>query len=189
MQLTNSAKDLLKILEEGQLKPKLKAYSDQSGKPTIGFGNTFYPDGSLVKMGDVISEQQANENFDKILSNFERNLKSALKVELNENQFSAVLLFAYNVGINNFKKSTLLKLVNENPNNFSIADEFRKWKFVTIKGKKLISNGLVNRREKEITLYFQTSKFNIKNIIKHSLIALALFFYSFYIANAINLIN
>jgi lysozyme len=58
--------------------------------------------------------------------------------------------FAYNVGVANFKKSTLLKLVNANPNDPNIKNEFMKWK----KANSVVLNGLIKRRNEESNYYF-----------------------------------
>jgi lysozyme len=46
-------------------------------------------------------------------------------------------------------------LVNENPNNPAIRERFMRWNKITIDGKKVVSNGLVNRRKAEADLYFK----------------------------------
>jgi lysozyme len=73
-----------------------------------------------------------------------------IKSKINNNQFAALVSFAYNFGSTALKNSTLLKLVNQNPNNPLIRDEFNKW--VYAKGK--VSKGLQRRRELEANLYF-----------------------------------
>jgi lysozyme len=118
---------------------------------TIGYGNTRYEDGSLVKKGDKITKKRAKQLFTAIVDNFSKNVTKRLKVILNENQFSALVSFAYNVGIGNFTRSTLLKLVNENPNDSEIRNQFMRWNKVG--GKP--SNGLTNRRKEEADLYYK----------------------------------
>lgn len=147
MILTDEIKQFLKS-KEGL---KLNAYLCPSNKWTIGYGNTFYEDGSKVKKGDTISKNRAEELFENILYQFSKKVKILLKTELNDNQFSALVSFTYNVGIGNFSKSTLLKLVNINPSNPSIKNEFMKWN----KSNGRILNGLTIRRQKEADIYFK----------------------------------
>ena len=69
---------------------------------------------------------------------------------LNQNQFNALVSFAYNVGTGNFSSSTLLKKVNRNPDDLTIKDEFLRWN----KAGGKVLNGLTNRRNEEADLYF-----------------------------------
>lgn len=129
----------------------LKAYLCPAKVWTIGYGNTYYEDGSKVKQGDVITQQRAEELFTNICNkDFVPKVKALLKKELNENQFSALVSFAYNVGIANLKTSTLLKMVNVNPNDPTIANQFMRWN----KAAGKVLKGLTARREEEAKLYF-----------------------------------
>lgn len=130
---------------------RLDAYLCPANVPTIGYGNTYYLDGSRVSIGDTITEQQANRLFQKILErDFIPKVRELVKkVKLTDNQFSALVCFAYNVGIGAFSKSTLLKKVLLNPNDPEIANQFRRWN--KVKGQ--VVRGLSNRREAEIELY------------------------------------
>jgi lysozyme len=125
-------------------------YLCSAAVPTIGYGNTFYPDGTKVKMTDkAISREYAFEIFRYICDKFENDVKKLINCKLNNNQLAALLSFTYNVGVGNFKNSTLLKKVNANPNDPTIKDEFMRW---TKAGGKEIS-GLVIRRKKESEVY------------------------------------
>lgn len=128
---------------------KLKAYKCPAGVPTIGFGNTFYEDGKPVKMGDVITIEKANQLLENIAYKFLQGMK--LPDGLSDNQQSALLSFAYNVGLGAWGKSTLRKKVMANPNDASITKEFLKWNKASGKALK----GLTNRREAEAALYFK----------------------------------
>ena len=105
---------------------KLTAYQCPAKVWTIGWGNTYYPDKTPVKEGDVITQDQANLLFETVMNNFALGVKKCLTKEVNENQFSALVCFSYNVGIGNFQKSTLLKKININPNDETIGGEFAK---------------------------------------------------------------
>jgi len=130
--------------------PKSLMLSKDKKFYTIGFGNTFYEDGSKVQPNQHISEKRANQLFENIVNkNF--NIKPILKVELNENQFSALVSFAYNVGMANLGKSTLLKKVNKDPNDPTIKVEFLKWN----KAGGKVLKGLTARREAEAKLYYE----------------------------------
>lgn len=129
---------------------RLTAYKCSAGKDTIGYGNTFYEDGSKVKPGDKITVYRAVKLLEFILDKFEDSVEKLVTPELNENQMAALVSFAYNCGVGNLKSSTLLKKVNADPNDPTIADEFKKW---TKAGGKVLT-GLVKRRNAEATLYF-----------------------------------
>ena len=117
---------------------------------TIGYGNTKYQNGTAVKQGDKITQEQAETLLSDILAEFSKDVSKLIKLELNDNQFSALVSFAFNLGVGALSKSTLLKKVNANPNDKTIESEFMKW--VSAGGKRL--NGLVRRRTAESNLYF-----------------------------------
>lgn len=128
-----------------------KPYLDAVGIPTIGYGATHYGNGIKVKMTDKpITEEEATILLSKMLVSYEETVNRLVTRELNKNQFDALVSFTYNLGGANLKSSTLLKKVNANPCDRTIADEFNKW--VNAGGKKL--NGLVKRRKEEAKLYF-----------------------------------
>ena len=127
-------------------------YKCSAGVPTIGYGATFYPGGKKVTMTDAaITEVQAVELLANMLVSFEKYVDSYCVDTITQNQFDALVSFAYNLGPANLKSSTLLKKVNANPNDESIKLEFLKW--VKAGGKTL--KGLVRRREAEAELYFK----------------------------------
>jgi lysozyme len=130
----------------------LKAYKCPAGVWTIGFGNTFYEDGTKVKEGDVITQQRADELAKNVVDKFAVSIRAMIKQPLNENQFSACVSLAYNIGTGGFKKSSVLRKLNVNPTDPTIADSFRLWN----KGGGVILKGLVRRREAEIALYFKS---------------------------------
>ena len=129
----------------------IEAYKCPSGVWTIGYGNTRYENGNRVQPGDVITQKRAEQLFNHFHKEFETQVKKLVKTEINVNQLDALTSFAYNVGIGNLGRSTLLKKVNANPNDSTIADEFRKW--VRSGGK--VMKGLQRRREAEIAVYFR----------------------------------
>ena len=130
---------------------RLTAYECIGGKPTIGYGSTYYEDGRRVNLGDVITQQQANELLMNILSQFEKDVSTLLHgIPVNQNQFDALVSLAFNIGIESLAQSTLLKKVKSNHNDTSIAVEFGRW--VMARGQRI--NGLVIRRRKEAELYF-----------------------------------
>jgi lysozyme len=117
---------------------------------TIGWGSTRYEDGSPVQKGDVITQERADSLFELIAEHFARGVRKRVKSKINDNQFNALVSFAYNVGLGNLDRSTLLKKVNLNPNDPSIGAEFLRWN----RAKGVVLNGLTRRRKAEAELYF-----------------------------------
>lgn len=141
--------DGIKLLHEFE-GLKLNAYLCPAKIWTIGYGNTFYEDGSKVRPGDVITLERAESLFFKVVNDFAKGVRESILQPIEDYKFSALVCLAYNIGINAFRKSTLLKLVNENPNNPEIEDQFLRWNRA---GGKVM-NGLTRRRIAEAKLYF-----------------------------------
>ena len=129
---------------------RLKAYLCPAKIPTIGYGNTFYEDGSKVKIGDEITKEIADKLFEIIADDFADKVFKITKAKLTQNQFNAIVSFAYNVGLTNYRNSTLLKKVLFNPNSKDVELQFMRW----TKAKGVELTGLVNRRKDEVKLYY-----------------------------------
>lgn len=123
---------------------RLKAYKCPAGVWTIGYGHT-----GDVKKGDVISEHQADAILDVDLDKFERGVEKLLAgTKYTSNQFSALVSFAFNLGLDAVSKSTLVKLFKKGDVQGAAA-EFLKWKYAA--GRVL--SGLVKRRIEERALF------------------------------------
>lgn len=147
MEVNKAGRDLIKRFEGC----KLRAYRCSAGVFTIGYGSTFYEDGTKVKQGDVITQQRAEQLFDLIVDDFAQKVDALVKSNVSENNFSALVSFTFNVGIGNFQRSTLLRKVNANPKDATIPAEFKKW----VRANGEVLKGLVRRREAEAKLYEQ----------------------------------
>jgi len=122
-----------------------KEYICPAGKPTIGYGHVILPSEHFPSS---ITKEEAETLLKKDLQPREKSLNKLLKVSINQNQFDALISLIYNIGVNNFKQSTLLKFINDKLFD-KIPDQFRRWKYIN----KVISKGLLNRREEEIKLW------------------------------------
>lgn len=120
------------------------AYKCPAGKITIGFGSTFYQDGTPVKMGDTITREKAEE-----LLQWYCDTQIKYPEGLNDNQKSAVCSLVYNIGQGAFERSQLKKAI-EARNEKRIREE---WTWYKANGKVL--QGLVKRRQKELSLFFK----------------------------------
>ena len=147
MKLNKEGADLIKSFEGC----KLKAYQCSAMKWTIGYGNTFFEDGTPVVAGNAISQEKAEQLFELITNDFSAKVVKLVPSHITPNQFGALVSFAYNCGIANLQKSTLLKKVIANHNDQSIKAEFLKWNKA---GGKVLA-GLTRRREAESNLYFK----------------------------------
>ena len=145
--ISKQGKDLIKKYEGFKSKP----YKCEAGVATIGYGATYYPNGQKVKLTDpAIDEKHASLLLEAMLNPYEKAVDSYCRDDINQNQFDALVSFAYNLGNSALKSSTLLKKANANPNDKTIRNEFLKW--VNADGKRL--KGLVIRRTDEADLYF-----------------------------------
>jgi lysozyme len=143
---------LISEFEGLRLKPYFATPEEQKkGIATIGYGNTFYPNGKKVEITDKeISKKEAIDMLTLVVDSFAKKLVPLIKKEINQNQFNALVSLAYNIGVSAFSKSTVLRLVNNNPSDGNIAKAFLMWNKQA--GKEL--PGLTKRRIKESSIYF-----------------------------------
>ncbi len=137
--------ELIKHFEGLSLHP----YLCPAGVPTIGYGSTRYPNGAKVTMQDKpTTVGMAETILLSTLQNYVDAVNTFVKNPINQNQFDALVDFAYNAGVGALQSSTLLKKINLN--DFKGASlEFNKW---THAGGKVL-NGLVARRKAETDLF------------------------------------
>lgn len=101
---------------------RLKAYRDSRGVPTIGVGHT----GSDVRMSRIWTEQKVDDTLRADLQRFEDVVNHAVKVPLKQSQFDACVSLAFNIGVNGFAGSSVVKQLNLR--NFPVAAaDFLMW--------------------------------------------------------------
>lgn len=142
----------------------LHAYADAVHKLTIGYGTIQYPNGKYVQYNDTCTKEQAQEWLEYEVNQKAAGVNHLIKdAKINQNQFDALVSFAYNLGLEALKESTLLKKLLVNPNNTTIwkydhdgagnpiknSCEFLKW----IHAGHVVLPGLVRRRAAEADLY------------------------------------
>lgn len=163
MQISNKGVEAIQWFES----LRYQAYPDSAGIWTIGFGTTHYPNGTEVKEGDIIP----NNDYARAVIYLRNDLQDVVRyinnltwnVPLNQSQFDALCSFAYNEGRTALGGSTLYKKASVDPNDETIykynpdspinSCEFLRWVKATIDGKLQVVDGLVNRRMKECDLY------------------------------------
>lgn len=127
---------------------ELAAYQDSVGVWTIGYGWTHAVDGKPIKRGMKIDQATADRLLKTGLVQFENDILKLVKVKLNQNQFDALVSFAYNVGTRALSTSTLLKKLNAGDYR-GAGDEFPRWDKA---GGKVLT-GLARRRGAEKQLF------------------------------------
>jgi lysozyme len=125
---------------------RLETYLCPANIPTIGYGST----GSHVKMGMKITETEAEDLLIEDLERFEVGVEKLCKVQLSDNEFSALVSFSFNVGLGALEKSTLLKVLNSG-DKVGAAPQFLRWN----KAGGKVLNGLTKRREAEMKLFLK----------------------------------
>jgi lysozyme len=148
MSTTSKAASIIAIFEG----KKLKSYKDQAGVWTIGFGSTYNIDEKRpVKEGDTITEATALRWLKTITADLQANIKKLILVPVTKNQLDSLTSLAYNIGPTAFAESTLLEMLNSGKPKIQVADQFLRWNKV----KKVVNQGLVNRRLKERELFLK----------------------------------
>ena len=112
---------------------------------TIGWGHTVF-----VKQGDTCTLAQAERWLRDDVAWAEDTIDGFVDVPLNENQFSALVSWSFNVGRGATISSTLLRLLNEGDYS-RVPEQLRRWK----RAGGEVSNGLIRRREAEIALWLK----------------------------------
>lgn len=126
-----------------------RIYLDPIGLPTGGIGHLLTAqEKKEFPVGTVLSKTQVDEWFRFDIKRFERSVNDLVKVPLTQNQFDALVSFAFNVGTGNFGKSSLLRYLNKGEYS-AAANEFRKWNKA---GGKVLP-GLTRRRKEEMELF------------------------------------
>ena len=126
---------------------KLKSYKCAAGVWTIGFGST-----SGVEEGMEISQERADMLLLEDVEVFEEAVNNLVEVDLEQNQFDALVAWTFNLGSTNLKNSTLLKVLNDK-NYEGVPEQIKRWNKATVDGERQVLEGLVRRREAESLLF------------------------------------
>ena len=126
---------------------KLESYKCAAGVWTIGFGST-----SGVVKGMEISQERADMLLLEDVEVFEEAVNNLVEVDLEQNQFDALVAWTFNLGSTNLKNSTLLKVLNDK-NYEGVPEQIKRWNKATVDGERQVLEGLVRRREAESLLF------------------------------------
>ena len=137
---------------------RTRVYLDSGGEPTIGIGHLLTRDerasgkiwinGQPVRYENGLTEKQCWDLLDQDLDIAESAVNDRVIVPLTQNQFDALVSFAFNVGAEAFRKSTLVRVLNQGQYD-QVPTQLRRW----VRDNGSVVPGLVNRREKEVTLW------------------------------------
>lgn len=128
----------------------LKVYKDSAGLPTIGIGH-------LIKPGEkftTLTQKQAEDLLKKDLKQFVDAVNKLVQVDINQDQFDALVAFCFNVGAGALGSSTLLKRLNAKLYD-QAADQFLVWNKAKVNGVSTVIKGLSRRRQAERALFLK----------------------------------
>lgn len=149
MNFTPKAKELLRKLEGCSL----RAYLDSASVWSIGIGHT----GPEVGPTSIWSQERVEATFDRDLKRFTVGVAHLLEhaPELSDLQYSALVIFAYNVGLVALARSTLLRVV-EAGHFEAVPAQIRQWIHVHDRsGHLVVDPGLIKRRDAEVELWLE----------------------------------
>lgn len=150
MNISKNGIDLIKEFEG----LRLNAYLDTVGKPTIGYGTTLYPNNVAVKMGDKITSIQAEEYLKYHLDNrVLPALNKLITIPLSQNNVDALCSLIYNIGMGNFAKYSVSKLIQQKSKPEEIESAWLSICKERKNGQLVINSGLLRRRKAEFALF------------------------------------
>lgn len=154
MQISDEGARLIKSFEgyhdrlpDGRCKAYQRRYRGKLDVPTIGYGCT-----EGVQMGMVWTEAEAEAALRREIAKFEAAVTKSVKVEINQNEFDAMVSLSYNIGAAAFGRSTVLKRLNKG-DRLGAANAFEMWNKVGA----FVEKGLVSRRAREKALFLKPS--------------------------------
>jgi lysozyme len=148
MQISDEGLRLIKSFEGYLARQKdgsCAAYLCPANVATIGWGCT-----EGVKLGMVWTLAEAEAGLKREIAKFETAVMKSVTVEMNQNEFDAMVSLAYNIGASAFNRSTVLKRLNKG-DRAGAAQAFEFWN----KGGGRVLNGLVSRRKREAALFLK----------------------------------
>jgi lysozyme len=122
---------------------ELEAYKCAAGVWTIGYGST-----KGVKEGDTVSQEEADKLLLHEMEEYEGYINDMVNVDLEQNQFDAMVSWVFNLGPTNLKASTLLKVLNAKDYE-GVPAQIKRWN----KAGGKVLQGLIRRREAESLLF------------------------------------
>lgn len=154
--------NVVKISEEGlKLIEKFEGrrsdvYYCPGGKLSVGVGHAMLPnEKKIYKLGQRVSDDLIDKWFQDDVAKAERVVNNWVAAPLTQGQFDALVSFVFNLGAENFKRSTLLKKLNKGASPLEVAEELLRWCKSRSNGRMRILPGLVARRQAERSLFLE----------------------------------
>lgn len=142
-QISRAAIDLIKRFEGY----RAKAARLPDGRWTIGYGHTL-----TAREGAEVSEKDAEALLLYDLISVAHTVNDLTYTPLNQNQFDALCCFAFNIGLDNFRRSAVLRRLNEGQ-LLQAACGMELWRKADFEGERIVIDALVRRRAAEKTLF------------------------------------
>lgn len=125
------------------------AMKNEFGKPLRGLKNK----AEAYRQCESMTVEEAEELLREDVREVSNAIRPMIKAKLTDNEFSALVSLAFNIGIDAFRTSTVLRSVNEGKKRLAVAS-MQWWNKSTLPtGKKVVMNGLVRRRKTEAALF------------------------------------
>lgn len=150
MRKFSSSGELLLTELEGK---KNRMYLDSAGLPTIGIGHLIGNNEQHL-LTATLTDNEVYTLLRQDIKRFEDVVNGYVIVPLNQSQFDALVILAFNIGTAAFRGSTVVKRINARDTEANIREAWGRWKMA---GGK-VSQGLINRRNREMQLYFTGEK-------------------------------
>lgn len=128
---------------------RAKAVSLPDGRYTIGFGHA-----ATAREGMIINREQAEQLLLWDLIPVEEAVRSLVHAPINQNQFDALVSFIFNIGIEKFKESDILKYLNQGQ-MVNAALAMNLWRRSIINGREILVDALIRRRAHEIAIFLE----------------------------------
>src|SRR3989338_4269393 len=142
-QVSRAAVDLIKRFEGyRQTSTQLP-----DGRWTIGYGHTL-----TARPGATVSEKDAEALLLYDLISVAHSVNEHTYTPLTQNQFDALVCFAFNIGVENFVRSGVLRRINEG-SLLQAACAMEMWRKADFEGERIVIDALVRRRSAEKTLF------------------------------------
>lgn len=142
-QVTRTAVDLIKRFEGY----RQKAAQLPDGRWTVGYGHTL-----TAREGASVSEKDAEALLLYDLISVAHSVNEHTYAPLNQNQFDSLVCFAFNIGLDNFLRSGVLRRINEG-SLLQAACAMEMWRKADFEGERIVIDALVRRRSAEKTLF------------------------------------
>ena len=134
---------------------RLDPYYDTAGYVTIGVGHRLSDEPNVpLSQWSPITRDEALAIFDQDLQRFREGIEASIEIELNDDQLTALVSLAYNIGLGAFHLSDLVHLINSDSTEYVIVLEWTDWCKAHVNGRLHVVEGLLERRRREVALFF-----------------------------------